>query len=38
MSRQRVVQNAFFRFPGLLFDWGLSDHFNEVIAVKVEAD
>src|SRR3954469_10387218 len=37
-SDQRVVHNAFIRFPGLLFELGLSPHPNEVFAVKLEVD
>src|ERR1700704_3871451 len=35
---QRVVHSAFVRFPGLLFELGLSPHPNETLAVKVEVD
>jgi len=38
ISDQKAVQNAFVRFPGLLFDLGLSPHTDEVLAVKVEVD
>jgi hypothetical protein len=34
----RVVHSAFVRFPGLLFELGLSAHRSEVIAVKLEVD
>jgi nucleotidyltransferase AbiEii toxin of type IV toxin-antitoxin system len=37
-SDQRVVHSAFIRFPGLLFELGLSPHPNEVFAVKLEVD
>jgi hypothetical protein len=37
-SDQRVVHNAFIRFPGLLFELGLSPHSNETLAVKLEVD
>jgi Nucleotidyl transferase AbiEii toxin, Type IV TA system len=37
-SDQNIVQNAFVRFPGLLFDLGLSPHRDEVLAVKIEVD
>jgi predicted nucleotidyltransferase component of viral defense system len=37
-NAQRVVHSAFVRFPGLLFEMGLSPHSNEVLAVKVEVD
>jgi len=35
---QKVVNKAFVRFPGLLFELGLSGHQSEVIAVKLEVD
>lgn len=35
---QRVVHGAFVRFPGLLFELGLSPHPGEIFAVKVEVD
>jgi hypothetical protein len=38
VSDQRVVHNAFLRFPGLLFDLGLSSHANEVFSIKLEVD
>jgi hypothetical protein len=38
VSDQKTVQNAFVRFPGLLFDLGLSPHKDEVLAVKIEVD
>ena len=38
VSDQKTVQNAFIRFPGLLFDLGLSPHKDEVLAVKIEVD
>jgi hypothetical protein len=38
VSDQKTVQNAFVRFPGLLFDLGLSPHKEEVLAVKIEVD
>jgi hypothetical protein len=45
VSDQKVVHNAFVRFPGLLFDLGLSPHKDEVlvehplrVAVKIEVD
>ncbi|HUF37141.1 MAG TPA: nucleotidyl transferase AbiEii/AbiGii toxin family protein [Anaerolineales bacterium] len=34
----RVVHSAFVRFPGLLFELGLSAQRSEVIAVKLEVD
>jgi hypothetical protein len=38
VSDQNIVQNAFFRFPGLPFELGLSPHKDEVLAVKIEVD
>jgi hypothetical protein len=38
VSDQKTVQSAFVRFPGLLFDLGLSPHKDEVLAVKIEVD
>jgi hypothetical protein len=38
VSDQKTVQNAFVRFPGLLFDLGSSPHKDEVLAVKIEVD
>jgi len=38
ISDQKVVHNAFVRFPGLLFELGLSPHQDEALAVKVEVD
>lgn len=38
VSDQRVVHNAFLRFPGLLSDLGLSPHANEVFSIKLEVD
>jgi len=35
---RRTVHSAFVRFPGLLFDLGLSPHANEVFSIKVEVD
>jgi hypothetical protein len=35
---QKTVHSAFVRFPGLLFDLGLSPHKDEVLAVKIEVD
>src|SRR4029079_83899 len=37
-SDQRVVHNAFIRFPRLLFELGLSPHPNETFTVKLEVD
>jgi hypothetical protein len=38
VSDQKTVNNAFIRFPGLLFDLGLSPLQNEVLSVKIEVD
>ncbi len=38
VSDHKTVHSAFVRFPGLLFELGLSPHRNEVIAVKIEVD
>jgi len=38
VSDQRTVHSAFIRFPGLLYEVGLSPHPNEVFSVKVEVD
>ena len=38
LNERRVVQAAFVRFPGLLYELGLSPHREEVVAVKVEVD
>lgn len=35
---QKTVNSAFIRFPGLLYEMGLSPMQNEVIAVKIEVD
>lgn len=35
---QKAVHNAFIRFPGLLYDLGLSGQRSEVLAVKLEID
>jgi hypothetical protein len=35
---QKSVHSAFVRFPGLLFDLGLSPQRNETLAVKIEVD
>ena len=37
-SEQRVVHSAFVRFPGLLYELGLSPHRDQVLAVKIEVD
>ena len=38
VNDRKVVHSAFIRFPGLLFEIGLSPHRTEVLAVKVEVD
>jgi hypothetical protein len=38
VSDRKVVHSAFVRFPGLLYELGLSPHRSEVLAVKVEVD
>ena len=38
VSDQKAVQSAFIRFPGLLYELGLSPHQDEVLAVKLEVD
>jgi len=38
VSDQKLVHSAFVRFPGLLFDLGLSPQKSEVLAVKIEVD
>lgn len=38
LNQRRVVQTVFVRFPGLLFQLGLSPHRKEVNAVKIEVD
>jgi hypothetical protein len=35
---QKTVHSAFFRFPGLLYEMGLSPMQSEVLAVKIEVD
>ena len=35
---QKVVHSAFVRFPGLLFELGVSPHRTEVLAIKIEVD
>lgn len=37
-NNQKTVNSAFIRFPGLLYEMGLSPMQNEVIAVKIEVD
>jgi hypothetical protein len=38
VSDQKVVQSAFVRFSGLLFELGLSEMSNEALSVKIEVD
>ena len=38
VNDQKTVHSAFIRFPGLLFELGLSSLQNEVLAVKIEVD
>jgi hypothetical protein len=38
VNYQKTVHSAFVRFPGLLYELGLSAHQSEVIAVKLEVD
>lgn len=38
INDQKVVHSAFIRFPGLLFNLGLSPQRDEVLAVKIEVD
>jgi len=38
MNDQKTVNSAFIRFPGLLYQLGLSPMSNEVLAVKIEVD
>jgi hypothetical protein len=38
VNDQKTVHSAFVRFPGLLFELGLSSQQNEVLAVKIEVD
>jgi hypothetical protein len=38
VNDQKTVQSAFIRFPGLLFELGLSSQQSEVLAVKIEVD
>jgi hypothetical protein len=38
INDQRTVHSAFIRFPGLLFELGLSSQRSEVLAVKIEVD
>jgi predicted nucleotidyltransferase component of viral defense system len=38
VSDQRAVHSAFVRFPGLLYELGLSGHRDEALSVKIEVD
>ena len=38
LNDQKVVHSAFVRFPGLLYELGLSPHRDEILAVKLEVD
>lgn len=38
VNDQKTVHSAFVRFPGLLYELGLSGHRSEVLAVKLEVD
>jgi predicted nucleotidyltransferase component of viral defense system len=38
VNDQKTVHNAFVRFPGLLYDLGLSGHRSEALAVRLEVD
>jgi predicted nucleotidyltransferase component of viral defense system len=38
LSDRKVVHSAFVRFPGLLYELGLSPHQTEILAVKLEVD
>ena len=38
VSDQKTVHSAFVRFPGLLYELGLSGQQSEVLAVKIEVD
>jgi hypothetical protein len=38
VSDQKTVHSAFVRFPGLLYDVGLSPHQDERLAIKLEVD
>ena len=38
VSDQKPVHSAFIRFPGLLYELGLSDQRSEVLSVKLEVD
>lgn len=38
LNQRRVVHTAFVRFEGLLYEFGLSPHREQVLAVKIEVD
>jgi predicted nucleotidyltransferase component of viral defense system len=38
VNDKKIVHSAFVRFPGLLFELGLSHHRSEVLAIKIEVD
>jgi hypothetical protein len=38
VSERKVVHSALVRFPGLLYEMGLSPHQDEMLAVKIEVD
>lgn len=38
VNTKRVVHSAFVRFPGLLFELGLTGHRNQVLSIKLEVD
>ena len=38
VSTKKVVHSAFIRFPGLLFELGLTGHRNQVLSIKLEVD
>ncbi len=38
VSTKKVVHSAFVRFPGLLFDLGLTGHRNQVLSINLEVD
>ena len=38
VSDQKIVHSAFVRFPGLLYELGLSPHRDEAFSVKIEVD
>lgn len=38
VSTKKVVHSGFVRFPGLLFELGLTGHRNQVLSIKLEVD